>query len=249
MITLGLVAEDEAGAWAVQHVTDRHLLRVDWITETHLPDFRQWSRFDGQEWLPWKNVRGKLTELFGPNFRVSGHFDGKPGAEDALAVRKVLALLRAQPDAPQLVILARDVDGTGRSAGFAQAIAEAGPQHLPFRVVLALAQPEVEAWFLCAWTPQDDAGREVHAELRQEIGFDPVARSHELTSTSSGKRDVKRVLERLPGRGPAARAAFAALDVVELHRRGAANGLAEFVRQLGTALDDHIGGSSDPVSR
>lgn len=239
MITLALVAEDRAAVSVVQHLTDQALLEVDWIAADNLSQSRCWQQFDGEDWLPWKKVAGIARQTL-PTFRVSGHFDGKPGAEDALAVRKVIAFLQAQSTGPAVFVLARDIDHTDRRTGFTQALAEAGSNLLPCRVVLALAQPEVEAWFVCVWKAEDQAGKAKHAELRQLLGFDPVARSHELTSTSSSKRDAKVVLNHLAAAGPSPREQFFALTCEDLLKHGEFNGLTHFVEGLRSALHAHL---------
>lgn len=235
MITLALVAEDRAAVEVVQHLTDQVLLEVEWMVAEGLPQVRCWQQFHGEDWLPWKKVAERARQTLGRTFRVSGHFDGKPGAEDALAVRKVIALMREEGE-PTVLILARDIDHTNRRTGFSQALEETGPSRLPCRVVLALAQPEVEAWLVCVWKPEDRAGQVAHEALRQSLGFDPVALSHELTSTSSSKRDAKAVMGHLAAVGPSPRERFLAMKCEDLLNHGEDNGLAQFVHSLRSAL-------------
>ncbi|MBM4060799.1 MAG: hypothetical protein FJ265_06855 [Planctomycetes bacterium] len=236
MIALALVAEDPAHEFAVHRVTDGCLCAIDWIDAELLVHVREWLEFDGRGWLPWKKVAELCTARFGRNFRLSGRFDGRPGAADALAVRKVLAYLQALDRKPDVVVLARDVDGTERRAGFQQALEEPRAVQRPFQVVLALAEPEVEAWFIAVWRPDSEDAARRHEHLRGELGFDPVTGSHRLSSTSDGKRDAKRVLGLLTTGGRPAEQLFASCSLDELRSAGGENGLAAFVDDHGRAL-------------
>lgn len=238
MIRLALAAEDGAGEWVVRQVTDRHLLAVGWIDPEHLGHFRSWMMFEGQRVLPLKRVVAMARKRLGQHFRLSGHFDGRPGAADAHLLRHLFVLLADAEETPDIVVVARDVDGTDRRTGMAQAEA-AG--NWPFRIVGALAQPESEAWLVCMWDPEDAAETARHAGLRQQLGFDPVTRSHELTSTSDSKRDAKRVLEELTRTGRDGRERFAAASFETMRQRGAENGLAAFVDHLLVALAGKLG--------
>jgi len=67
-----------------------------------------------------------------------------------------------------------------------------------FTVVLGLAHTKRECWVLTAFEPEDEAERERLDDLKQELGFDPIAEAHLLTAQSSGaKRNAKRVLDKL----------------------------------------------------
>ena len=113
---------------------------------------------------------------------------------------------------------------------------------LALAIVGALAQPESEAWLVCAWSPGDPHERAEHTSLRQELGFDPIARSQELTSTSdTSRKDTKKVLERLAGSVAAAEEHFRRRSLGELEQAGTENGLADFLRELRPVIRNRLG--------
>ncbi len=233
MIRLALAAEDELGCAAVRHVTDLIALKVEWIERENLDVFRSWHDFEGADWLPLKQVSERCRNRFGANFRVAGHFGGQPGEADALSIRKLLAYLAEEDPLPAIVVVARDTDHSERRDGFAQA---KHARTWPFEVVGAHAIPEVEAWLICTWTPAGESDEERRAELRHLLGFDPVTRSHELTSTSPSKKDAKATLARLEAGGRSARHCFENSPLEELEQHGSHNGLTTFIGDLRTTL-------------
>ena len=63
-----------------------------------------------------------------------------------------------------------------------------------FPVVLALMNPEAEAWEIAAFQPLSDDGRERHAPITPSLTFDPVRQPERMTSTSGlPERDCKAV--------------------------------------------------------
>jgi hypothetical protein len=106
----------------------------------------------------------------------------------------------------------------------------------PFRVVGALAQPEIEAWLLSAFSASTPEQRACLETMRHELGFDPVSGSHRLSSTSKDeRRDTKRIVQRLFGDAdPIQRFHDTALDT--LQDCGTDNGLTRFLQQLNELL-------------
>lgn len=243
MITLALAAEDAAGAWLVRHITDRCLCSCDWIEQETVGHFRRWQEFDGREWFPLAQVPAAARGSLGRGFQLHGRFRGEIGAEDSHLCRYLFVWLRESGVHIDIVVVARDVDGTARRTGFCQAVAE---RSWPFAIVGAFAQPEAEAWFLCTWKAESDREQAAHDALRQRIGFDPVQRSHELTSTSESKRDAKQVLAALTEGGRKREQRFAEVDLETMRRCGATNGLTSFVDELQVALEQHAGRRGPP---
>ena len=238
---LALAAEGAADAWIVQQVTDRLLLEVEWIDEGSLDHHRCWRSFDSSEWVALKTVHRRCKERFESNFRLSGHFDDRPGGADALLMRKLFAWMRSEQECPDVLVVARDLDSeAGRRDGFEAAKVEAEKGGCPFAIVPALAQPEQEAWLVCAWQPESDLESERHEELRRELGHCPVAQSHRLTSTSDSIRDAKDVLDRLTRGGRTGRERFESRSLREIQESGAENGLREFVMAYRHALHVHL---------
>ncbi|WP_437955700.1 AAA family ATPase [Sorangium sp. So ce119] len=115
--------------------------------------------------------------------------------------------------------------------GFAQAVAAGS---WPFEVVIgALPEPEIEAWLIAAWVPEEEPERKRHAALRGELHFDPCTKPEQLTSKrEADRKDARRILEVLTttGRGALERWADVPLERLEAH--GGACGLARFVREV-----------------
>ncbi|MGK4002750.1 hypothetical protein WMF31_09020 [Sorangium sp. So ce1036] len=146
----------------------------------------------------------------------------------------MLLLFAEEDEPPRAVVIARDLDGRPeRAEGFAQAAADS-KRTWPFEVVVgALAEPEVEAWLVAAWDPEDDSERQRLAALCGELHFDPCAKPERLTSKNEADRkDAKRVLAALTATGRDAGARWADAPVERLESRGASCGLTRFVREV-----------------
>jgi hypothetical protein len=238
MIRLLIAAEDATGDRIARHVADLRMQQIDWVADSGLENVREWTTFEAQPWLAIRRVRDLFRACYGGSFfRVRGEFGGEPGAEDTASMRKLFLVVQ-KTAAPDVLIVARDVDGTDRREGFERARRSG---EWSFAIVGALAQPEVEAWLICAWSPHDEQGRGCLAELRQEFGFDPVAESHRLTSTSTSRKDAKNIRGRFDAVGPDTASVFEASDVSTLRQRGEQNGLASFLRELDEKVAPRLG--------
>ena len=236
MIRMLVAAEDALGQRLAKDVADRVCLELEWVEAETLDSFREWIAFQGRPFLELKQV-GSLAKQAG--LRLRGKFDDASGADDALSMRKLFAVVGESGLPIEVLVVARDVDNTDRRVGFDQARADR-PQ--PFAIVGALAQPESEAWLVGAWTARDADEQREHAKLRQELGFDPILRSHELTSTSdASKRDTKKVLVRLADSVAVAEARFRERPLAELEQTGAGNGLAAYLQELRPVIHERLG--------
>lgn len=237
MIGLLVVAEDELGYRLVTGLTDRLCLETDWVEQGMLDAFRSWLQHEGRPYLDLKRV-GTIAKQLGLRFR--GKFDGASGAADALLMRKLFGVVAELGLPVQILVVARDVDTTDRRLGFEQARSTC--ERAPFQIVGALAQPEAESWLVCAWLPANDSERAAHQSVRQDLGFDPILRSHELTSTSdSSRKDAKQVLDQLAGSADRAEERFSLRPLADLEQVGAANGLTSFLRELRAVLRRLLG--------
>jgi hypothetical protein len=193
--TIGLLVEADADAETVRVLVDRLLEQTaDWITPELLPDLRAWRGFEPPtEASLWKHV-ARLCEQHG--VRVHGKFDNAPGAPDARAARRALALFR-KLEAPDAIVLVRDADhqSRGRLAGLQQARADRRHGIDPDRVAIGVAIPEREAWHLVGFVPIDNDERQRIAEERERLGFDPTLHPHRLRGNA--KRNAKPVLDKL----------------------------------------------------
>lgn len=123
--------------------------------------------------------------------RTHGLFRGRSLAPEADLYRTVALLFHAMETPPAALVVVRDLDGRPeRVTGFAQ-IRDGSPL-LPFRMVLAAPQPEVEAWTIAGFVPADAA----EAAKVKDLGlfFSPISQSERLTSSpNDALTDAKRV--------------------------------------------------------
>jgi len=180
--------------------------------------------------MSWNNDVKRLAAGLG--IRAHGHFDGVPAALEAGAVRRALLVLRASPDPPDAIILLRDDDReTRRRNGFEQA---RNADSRAKQILIGLAHTKRECWVLAAYSPHDESEQRRIAEVRQELGFDPLEHSENLTAKHDhDKRSAKRVLALLTA-GDAQREDECCVnaDLVLLRNRGNHNGLAAYMREV-----------------
>lgn len=131
-----------------------------------------------------------------------GHFDGKPGAADAMMARTIFWLARRMGIAERAaIVIVRDMDDQGdeRRTGLGQARDEA-LRWASFKIVLGCADPMREAWVLAGFGPESDEERTRLADVRKDLGFHPCENAHELgAKDEQAKRSAKRVLRVLTG--------------------------------------------------
>lgn len=174
-------------------------------------------------------------EIRGPGgkvVRVHGHVDGKPQLPAAHSMRKVLTAFECRDPRPEVVILAWDGDGQveGRRAGFDQAHRS---KPWPFPVILAMPEPESEAWFICGFEPRTPEERGRLDALTRELSFDPTKQPHRTTAhPNDASTDTKRVIARLTNDDVARRDACLDHPLDELARRGELVGLARLIADL-----------------
>ena len=110
--------------------------------------------------------------------------------------RKALLLLCHAEPRPDIVVLARDLDGhPGRRDGIEQVCHQLP---WPFPIVIAAPEPEIEGWIVSGFVPKNDDEHARLEQLRGELSFDPTIHSHRLTShPNDTPTDAKRVLSRL----------------------------------------------------
>jgi hypothetical protein len=217
---------------------------VDWMVPEMLDVFRQWRGLRRSEpFLAWKHVHTRAREA---GIRTNGFFEGEPGAQDAFAARRALALLTVEGERGiDAVLLIRDSDGHAeeRHRGLEQGrqgVDGLGP------ILIGVAHTKRECWVLAGFTPVDEEERARVERLRQELGFDPCAHAEGLTAEHPGaKRDAKRVLSYLMGGDEGVdREAVWMREVIcmkesslaQLEERGKATGLAEFIQEIRARL-------------
>lgn len=241
MLCIGIAAESLSEAALVSELGDRVILDLALWLDGQLDLGRRWT---GLGQAPYLDLHRANEEARNRGVAKHGHFGGEPGATDAMMVRNLLALFADEDEPPGVVVVARDTDEElDRIEGFRQAVRDTG---WPFVAVSAHAHPEREAWLLAAFEPSDTRERSALDALRQELGFDPTVRPHELRSgRETAKRDAKRILSRLCSQEEAARRLIGA-DLGRLRARGQTCGLGPFLDELQTAVAPELGARVSP---
>jgi hypothetical protein len=157
-----------------------------------------------------------------PQGRIAGE-SLKPGAS---MWRKVLLLFCHRDPRPDVVVLARDLDGYAeRRTGLEQVCTDLP---WPFAIVAATPEPEIEGWIVSGFVPRDEGQQRRLEQLRGELSFDPTLHSHRLTShPNDAATDAKRVLSRLCNGDPDREHTCLTRGV--LHQRGADNWARAFL--------------------
>ncbi|MBN2195247.1 MAG: hypothetical protein JW751_20690 [Polyangiaceae bacterium] len=237
-LLVGVACEDDGHFSVVTRLVDETVLAAhDWLDGV-LDDCRSWRDVHGNPgWYKYDPDDAQILrpiEIDGKRIARHGHIGGEPLKPEARMWRNVLLLFSRAEPRPEVVILARDLDGDQRRrAGLVQ-VRDGLPW--PFRVVVAAAQPEVEAWRVAGFVPIDERERATLAEVRTDLSFDPTVQSHRLTShPNDAATDAKRVLARLCGDDQDRRDLCLA-DRARLRGHGVENGLAAFLDEV----DDHI---------
>ena len=232
-----IVCEGPGDHRTVPAIADRVLSEsVEWMLPEMLGAYRQWRGLKhNQPFLAWKQVHTLASEA---GIRLNGFFNGEPGAPDAFAARRALALLKVAGEDPiDAVILVRDSDNDKeRLNGLKQARDEVGNPNPP--IIIGVAHTKRECWVLAGFTPMDKAEQARLGALKQELGFDPCLHAEELTAQQDGaKRDAKRVLSQLTGNSVDRESTFwKECPFHQLEARGQKTGLAAFIQELRTKL-------------
>jgi hypothetical protein len=165
----------------------------------------------------------------GVTIKPQGWIAGEPLKPEAGMWRKVLLQFCHADPPPDIVVLARDLDGDlERRTGIEQV---RNGYRWPFPIVVAAPEPEIEGWIVSGFVPGSDDERSRLERARRELSFDPTLDSHRLTShPNSAVTDAKRVLSRLCDDDRERELACLARSV--LHQRGGRNGARAFLDEV-----------------
>jgi hypothetical protein len=240
-----LIAEDRAAAIAVISLVDRAIreCQIEWLRELWDPP----AHTDQRAWRPLPGDRGEAIATPAEKYTKKAHLEAVLGPRRlrsyalgvggrAAEVAKGIAAIEytnAHSDSA-VAVLAFDLD----RERIAEVYAEFESRRERFErgkhgccLLLAVAKPEFEAWYIAGFMPQDEAEKARLAACENEYGFCPTAHPHRLTSaSSSAERDAKKTLRRLTG-GNGDREAEC-LQHPEFFTRGSETGIAEFYSQL-----------------
>lgn len=148
----------------------------------------EWTGFPtGVPYLVLSQLESHLPTSW-PRRRWHGHFDG----ED-LRIRKAVGLFGESQPAPEMVVVALDVDRLSDRRRSLQLGAERANIESKSKAVVAAMNPEAEAWRIAALQPTGREATKRHADVMTTISFDPVHEPCRLRSTvtNAGLRDTK----------------------------------------------------------
>lgn len=203
-----LVAEDTAAAIATATIVDRvvHERGAQW--QRDLWDEEQ--RSQQRRWRALRTDADRLTldglgtfskkQNVAPSRRITTLAPRRGGA--AVEVAKFFAALDEADEQATLAVFACDLDGQAPDDALREhdERASRAKKNNSARAecfLLALAQPEFEAWFIAGFEPQTDEERARLEEQQRACGFDPRKQPERLQSNSDGPRDAKNVLSAL----------------------------------------------------
>lgn len=237
-VLIDRVLRDEGPAWVADLLPSHPESIRKWASDGHGRDF-----FDLHKLA---SYRRDFTNLRFPR----GHFDGKPGAADALMARNALVIVEAlqkrnPSEAVDAVLIVRDVDdqGEARREGLAQARDEAS-RWASFQIVLGCPDRMREAWVLAGFEPESDEERARLNDMRRELGFSPCDQAHLLDAKDeTAKRSPKRVVRELTN-GDVERDARCITDAPldRLRERGTGSGLRAFLDEINERVVPLCGG-------
>jgi hypothetical protein len=254
-IRLGIAAESAADALSIADLADRVVVEtVDWLDAESWQVMRAWCSDEdagepgrsvaGDASVPYVDLHHAFRRARERGLRVYGKFSGEPGALDAGMFRALLMLF-ARPDAVvvEAVVIGRDLDGDeNRRRGFEQAVHDDNTCW-PFKVIPALAQPELEAWVIACWRVETDEDESRLDAVRKRLGFNPVRQAHRLRSgRSEHPKDAKRVARELMGDAGALRAVWARVGSEQARGAPPGTGLPAFVQACEVFARDVVDG-------
>jgi hypothetical protein len=237
-VVLGVACEDRGHFSAVTYLVDDTLVATHAWLDGIIDDCRAWRGLnDGEAWYKYDPADAedlRPITIDGQRIAPQGLIRGQPLKHEAGMWRRVLLLFCHATPRPQVVVLARDLDGCPKRSEGIEQVREGFKW--PFKIVVAAPQPEIESWRVCGFTPADDRERARLDALRRELSFDPTMQSHRLTShPNDAPTDAKRILERLCEADPE-RIEVCLRDRAMLHERGEQNGARDFLEEV----DEHV---------
>jgi hypothetical protein len=227
-----VVHEAEADFLIATELADRVIVDAtdDWVDEYQVCHERTWvATAPGDRRLTWTAIPHLAAEM---GIKARGHFEGKPGEDDAANARRAILYLRQTIDGLAAIVLVRDQDDKPeRREGLKQARDQ---YHAGTVIVIAFAVPMREAWVISGFDPENDDERARLAAERQALGSDPRTHAHELTAKDeNATRSPKRVLRSLSGaEKDRERRCWMNAPLSLLRERGTANGLAAYREEV-----------------
>ncbi len=235
---IGIACEDNGHFSVASHLIDAALVSQHTWIGSHIDRYRSWRGLtDDRPWYKYSpdDASDLRPIVIGDQtIKPSGHIAGVPLKTEAGMWRRVLMLFCHCEPRPDVVVLARDLDGSPRRRDGMEQVVSAF--QWPFKIAIATAQPEIEAWIVSGFVPRDPIEKKRLKDLSGRLSFDPTTKSERLTSRpNDADTDAKRVLSELCGDDPQRQEECLA-DPTLLRQHGVANGLAAFLAEI----DQHI---------
>ena len=254
---IAVVAEAPEDFQAATMLIDETLVRtVEWISPSDIDTHRTFvGRSDAESFVKWQHIevdrssdyRRAVRRTFGARL---------PRHVVQLRIQRIIyefTIQSSETNRPSpFVVIVKDTDGQDDAR---EALQEARAQFPD--VVIGMQHTELECWLIAGFEPQSAAETSRLAEIcRGEgpgVGFDPRARSEDLTATNrdNEKLSPKRVLKYLTD-DDRSRALKGLGDTPHqvLKNRGERNGLADFLidverRLVRVVFNVHVANSSD----
>lgn len=231
---IGIACEDRGHFTVITRLVDDALVeRHSWLDGV-VESCRRWRGVhDHEDWYKYDPADARDLRpitIDGRVVSIHGYIGGERLKLEAGMWRRVLMLFARLRPRPDVVVLARDMDGRmERRSGLEQV--RAGIRW-PFAVVAATPDPEIEAWRVAGFVSRNRKEGDLLTALCKELSFDPTTESHRLTShPNDATTDAKRVLARLCG-GETERLDACLAEQTLLRHRGQRNGLQTFLDEV-----------------
>jgi hypothetical protein len=220
--------------------------KIEWI-EPYLSNTFRWSGLqDMAEYSCWRDINKIREEAKAQGIHLSRYLrrgnqsDNQPLKADGAAALQVLQLAALLQKNRQIaaVLLIRDLDNQpDRRLGLEQAREEFNQRSSSIVTIIGTADSKREAWVLNGFDPLNDIEEATLAELRNDLGFDPVLEAHRLRSVSRQGmdriRNVKVVIERLIGNNSARETQCWTSTALDLLRQpGIHTGLTAYLQEI-----------------
>jgi hypothetical protein len=245
----------------------------DWLRELFASDAmreeaRRWGPIRPEHTKSWttsSDLKDDLTLSLGLDVRV----DGKRPSGKVLQAQRAYQMARVARQQRRLthvaLVITLDTDKVphihDQMRKLVDELNQKNGKH-PLPVVLALPEPESNAWVVAGFEPADSKEKDRHHQARQDLGFDPVTAPHRLNSTTSQSsyegragseaararlRDAKHLCEHLLGEipepvGGRGEACWLDTPLTALETRATEAGLARFVVEVLEHLVPVLGG-------
>jgi hypothetical protein len=242
-----VIVESGADARTATKLAERVLVeKVDWLDEDNLQYFFQWSGLqNGTQHSCWRDI-GKIIDEAKEQLRFKpprflGHDSkGEPLKADGAISVKVLNLVRFLQRTRQIkaVLFIRDLDNQPeRRQGLEQARLEQVNRQPLLEIIIGTANPKREAWVLNGFVPLNQREKQILAEIKTRLTFDPCTESHRLRSTSLQEpdrmRNAKVIVEQLTdGDMRREQQCWEDTDLELLRERGIHTGLVDYIGEV-----------------